>query len=329
MTAPATRHAIAVDADHRNASDQQIHRTPGGLRAIQLDGRTRLFGPNLADHPQILNFTTSTDNAFTSQARLTVGDYQQDDGGLHVNVLVEGVIDQVAEPHDLIEIVLTKPLLILNKPTEDVQLETRLVLTRHAADHPGRPQGLGGDPQHRLEPERGAAHSRLRDARVRGRCRGRRTRGERVDGDADRPGDARPAERAGFVLREVFDLSYDEIAGIIRKSMVTARRIAGRARDHVAARRPRVRVGRAEQHPPPRVGHPAHEPSRQPARRWRWRRPSGRPPVCAVPSQRRSRRIMVFVSGGPRPRSTAVGDRSACGASAGSTCRCDGRHGSL
>jgi len=129
LVAPATRHVIATDADHPSISDQQIHRTPGGLRAGQLDGRTRLFGPNAADHPQILNFTTVTDPTFTSQARLTIGDYQQDDTGLHVNVLVEGVLDQVAVPYDLIEIVLTKPLLIPNKPTEDTQLETMLVLT--------------------------------------------------------------------------------------------------------------------------------------------------------------------------------------------------------
>ncbi|MEU2778270.1 hypothetical protein ABZ646_36680 [Streptomyces sp. NPDC007162] len=129
LVAPATRHVIATDADHPNANDQRIYRTPGGLRAAQLDGRSRLFGANPADHPQILNLTTVTDRAFTSQARLTIGDYQHDDSGLHVNVLVEGVLDQVAVPHDLIEIVLTKPLVTPGKPTEDTQLETMLVLT--------------------------------------------------------------------------------------------------------------------------------------------------------------------------------------------------------
>ncbi|XUL90623.1 hypothetical protein ACQ86D_31625 [Streptomyces galilaeus] len=129
LVAQTTTHVIATDADHPSVSDQQIHRTPGGLRAIQSADRTRLFGPSVADHPQILNLTTATDSDFTSQARLTIGDYQQDDSGLRVNVLIEGVLDKVADPHDLIEIVLTKPLLIPTKPTEDTALETMLVLT--------------------------------------------------------------------------------------------------------------------------------------------------------------------------------------------------------
>jgi RNA polymerase sigma-70 factor (ECF subfamily) len=56
-----------------------------------------------------------------------------------------------------------------------------------------------------------------------------------------------PTERAVFVLREVFDLSYDEIADAVGKKSAAVRQIARRARDHVAARRPRVEVGRAEQ----------------------------------------------------------------------------------
>ena len=56
-----------------------------------------------------------------------------------------------------------------------------------------------------------------------------------------------PTERAVFVLREVFGMSYGEIAGAIGKSAATVRQIALRARDHVAARQPRMRVSRAEQ----------------------------------------------------------------------------------
>ncbi|HEY3726756.1 MAG TPA: RNA polymerase sigma-70 factor [Solirubrobacteraceae bacterium] len=56
-----------------------------------------------------------------------------------------------------------------------------------------------------------------------------------------------PTERAVFVLREVFEMSYGEIAEAIGKSAATARQIARRAREHVAARRPRVRVSRSEQ----------------------------------------------------------------------------------
>jgi RNA polymerase sigma-70 factor (ECF subfamily) len=46
-------------------------------------------------------------------------------------------------------------------------------------------------------------------------------------------------ERAVFVLREVFDLGYDEIAAAVDRTPVAVRQIASRARGHVAARRPR------------------------------------------------------------------------------------------
>ncbi|MFI6367809.1 RNA polymerase sigma-70 factor [Nocardia sp. NPDC050630] len=48
-----------------------------------------------------------------------------------------------------------------------------------------------------------------------------------------------PIERAVFVLREVFDLEYDEIAEAVDKSPAAVRQLAYRARSHVAARRPR------------------------------------------------------------------------------------------
>jgi len=54
-----------------------------------------------------------------------------------------------------------------------------------------------------------------------------------------------PAERAVFVLREVFDLPYDEIAEAVGKSPAAVRQIARRARAHVAARRPRGAVSPA------------------------------------------------------------------------------------
>jgi len=56
-----------------------------------------------------------------------------------------------------------------------------------------------------------------------------------------------PTQRAVFVLREVFELPYDEIAEAIGKSAAAVRQIARRAREHVAARRPRMPVSRAEQ----------------------------------------------------------------------------------
>ena len=55
-----------------------------------------------------------------------------------------------------------------------------------------------------------------------------------------------PAERAVFVLRDVFDLAYEEIAEAIGKSPAAVRQIAHRARAHVAARRPRAGVSRTE-----------------------------------------------------------------------------------
>ncbi|WP_280307273.1 RNA polymerase sigma-70 factor [Nocardia neocaledoniensis] len=55
-----------------------------------------------------------------------------------------------------------------------------------------------------------------------------------------------PTERAVFVLREVFDLPYGEIADAVGKTPAAVRQIAHRARAHVAARRPRGAVSSAE-----------------------------------------------------------------------------------
>jgi RNA polymerase sigma-70 factor, ECF subfamily len=55
-----------------------------------------------------------------------------------------------------------------------------------------------------------------------------------------------PTERAVFVLREVFDVSYDEIAEAVGKTPAAVRQIAHRARAHVAARRPHGAVSPAE-----------------------------------------------------------------------------------
>jgi RNA polymerase sigma-70 factor (TIGR02957 family) len=54
-------------------------------------------------------------------------------------------------------------------------------------------------------------------------------------------------ERAVFVLHEVFGTPYEEIAQAVGRTPAAVRQIAHRAREHVAARRPRVRVSRAEQ----------------------------------------------------------------------------------
>lgn len=48
-----------------------------------------------------------------------------------------------------------------------------------------------------------------------------------------------PVERAVFLLREVFDYDYEEIAGIIEKSEANCRQLYSRAKRHIQARRPR------------------------------------------------------------------------------------------
>ncbi len=55
-----------------------------------------------------------------------------------------------------------------------------------------------------------------------------------------------PTERVVFVLREAFDVSYDEIAAAVGKSPATVHQIAHRARQHVDARRPRQTASPSE-----------------------------------------------------------------------------------
>ena len=50
-----------------------------------------------------------------------------------------------------------------------------------------------------------------------------------------------PVERAVFLLREVFDYDYDEIARIVGKSEANCRQLAVRARAHVEDRKPQLR----------------------------------------------------------------------------------------
>jgi RNA polymerase sigma-70 factor, ECF subfamily len=55
-----------------------------------------------------------------------------------------------------------------------------------------------------------------------------------------------PTERAVFVLREVFDLGYGELAQAVGKTPVTVRQIAHRARTRVAEQRPQAVASPAE-----------------------------------------------------------------------------------
>ncbi len=56
-----------------------------------------------------------------------------------------------------------------------------------------------------------------------------------------------PEERAVFLLREVFDYSYVEIASIVGKSEANCRQMVSRARQHLHERRPRFQASREQQ----------------------------------------------------------------------------------
>jgi RNA polymerase sigma-70 factor (TIGR02957 family) len=55
-----------------------------------------------------------------------------------------------------------------------------------------------------------------------------------------------PAQRAAFLLREVFDYPYAEVAGIIDTDVDSARHLVARARQHVQERRPRYYASRQD-----------------------------------------------------------------------------------
>jgi RNA polymerase sigma-70 factor (TIGR02957 family) len=55
-----------------------------------------------------------------------------------------------------------------------------------------------------------------------------------------------PEQRAVFLLHDVFDYPYDEIARIVGKSEANARQLAARARRHVDERRPRFEATREQ-----------------------------------------------------------------------------------
>jgi len=55
-----------------------------------------------------------------------------------------------------------------------------------------------------------------------------------------------PAERVVFVLRNAFDFSFEEIAEIVERDAAACRQIFGRARQRVAAERPRFNIDRTK-----------------------------------------------------------------------------------
>ena len=138
-----------------------------------------------------------------------------------------------------------------------------------------------------------------------------------------------PAERAVFVLREVFDTPYDEIAEAVGKSPTAVRQIAHRAREHVArssptdARRHDGTAGGRRALPRRRQERRRAGPPRRPRTRrrgrGRWRRPGhrgassdrwcgsgGRLPVRRRPARRTSRWRSSGSTGHPGAGSRSV-----------------------
>jgi RNA polymerase sigma-70 factor, ECF subfamily len=56
-----------------------------------------------------------------------------------------------------------------------------------------------------------------------------------------------PTERAAFLLREVFDYDYADIAQIVNKSVPNCRQIVRRARQHLVLHRPKLSLSKEEQ----------------------------------------------------------------------------------
>ena len=114
-----------------------------------------------------------------------------------------------------------------------------------------------------------------------------------------------PTERAVFVLREVFDLGYDEIAEAVDKTPAAVRQIAHRARAHVAARRPRGVVSRGRD-PRRARGVPAGGRNGRSAEPARHPRPGRRPPG----RRRRSQAGRAAAHRGGRQGGPAAGRRA-------------------
>jgi RNA polymerase sigma-70 factor (ECF subfamily) len=55
-----------------------------------------------------------------------------------------------------------------------------------------------------------------------------------------------PAERTAFVLHDVFDVPFEEVADVVGRKPEAVRQLASRARRHIAQQRPRFRATRAE-----------------------------------------------------------------------------------
>lgn len=55
-----------------------------------------------------------------------------------------------------------------------------------------------------------------------------------------------PLERAAFLLHDVFDLRFEDVAGVLNRTPATCRKLASRARRRVAEARPQVKPARSD-----------------------------------------------------------------------------------
>ena len=55
-----------------------------------------------------------------------------------------------------------------------------------------------------------------------------------------------PLERAAFLLHDVFDMDFKEVAGMLERSEASCRQLASRARQHVRSERPRFHASKQE-----------------------------------------------------------------------------------
>ena len=137
-----------------------------------------------------------------------------------------------------------------------------------------------------------------------------------------------PTERAVFVLREVFDVPYDEIAAAVDKSPAAVCQVAHLLCEHVAARRPRMQVGssrRAAAGGPAVSGRPDRRRPAGPDGRPRTRRGGGQrrrragPGIPSTPSKGSSPRRAAAPPGSPAHSRRRRGGRR-CGSTAPPRC---------
>ncbi|WP_433157603.1 sigma-70 family RNA polymerase sigma factor [Kribbella sp. CA-247076] len=102
-----------------------------------------------------------------------------------------------------------------------------------------------------------------------------------------------PPERIAFVLHDVFDLTFDEIAGILDRSATASRQLASRARTRVRRGVPRFDVSAADWYDGPRRSSSPPAPSTSPPARSP--RPSSTSSSPGRPETRTARTVGRFL----------------------------------